>query len=240
MKPADLQQILDLYGVSSEHRTELTALAEESRRSGAAPPAGIRLPEQHVALLEAQRDAQSIWLWAPQVIPGLFQTEEYARALLAAWVTEFALPPSNVDRLVQGRALQEEVVLRRDPPPQVSMVLDESVLLREVGGADVMHGQLNHLAKATRQANVEIRILPLTGPHLETAGTFVYLKFPQIHRVPLQDTVFYDHLTGMEMLDDEGDVHQYSVIFKSLTRNALSLSKTRSHIVAAADGQWRS
>lgn len=240
VKPADLQQILDLYGVSDEQREELTALAEESRRGGAAPPAGVRLPEQHVALLEAQRDAKSIWLWAPQVIPGLFQTEDYTRALLAAWVDEFALPPSNVDRLVQARRLQEEVVLGRDPPPQVSVVLDESVLLREVGSAEVMRGQLNYLGKAARQAHIEIRVLPLPGSHLEVAGAFVYLKSPQIHQVPLQDIVFFDHLAGMEMVDNEGDVHQYSVIFNSLARNALSPHKSRSRIVAAANGEWRS
>ncbi|MGH3186313.1 MAG: hypothetical protein ACRDPY_42365 [Streptosporangiaceae bacterium] len=72
MKPADLLSLLDLYRVTSARRAELAALAEESRRSGAIQSPGMRIPGEQVALLEAEGDAESIGIWEPLVVPGLF------------------------------------------------------------------------------------------------------------------------------------------------------------------------
>ncbi len=237
VKSADLQSLLDLYQVTDARREELTALAEESRTSGAIQTASMRLPGDQVAFLEAEADAESIWIWDPQVIPGLFQTEDYARAQLQAWVTRFALPSAEVDRRIQSRRLRQEV-LTRDSPPQVSVVIDESVLRRRVGEPSVMRTQLEHMAKVSELPNVDIRVLPLDGEHLLATGSFNYLKFRQLHDVPLNDIVWFDHLTGMENVEGETEVHQYNVVLDSLIESSLDRESSRALIVAVANEVW--
>ncbi len=237
VKSADLRDLLDLYEVTPARREELTALAEESRTSGAIPVASMRLPGDQIAFLEAEAEAESIWIWDPQVVPGLFQTEDYARAQLQAWVTRFALPSAEVDRRVESRRLRQEV-LTRDSPPRVSVVIDESVLRRRVGESSVMRAQLEHLAEVSDLPNVDFRVLPLNGEHLLATGSFNYLKFRQLHHVPLDDIVWFDHLTGMENVDSEIDVHQYKVVLDSLTESSLDQESSRSLIVAIANEVW--
>jgi hypothetical protein len=237
LKPADLLSLLDLYHVTSARRAELTALAEESRRSGAIQAPGMRIPGEQVAFLEAEADAESIGIWEPMVVPGLFQTEKYSRALLQAWVIRFALPAGEVDRRVAARRLRQEI-LTRDPPPQVSAVIDESVLRRRIGEPPVMREQLGHLVAISELPNVDLRILPLGGEHMVATGPFNYLKFRQLHEVPLDDIVMYENLTGMDDIEDEGDVHQYKVAFESLTAGALDPEQSRALITAVADQIW--
>ena len=237
LKPADLLSLLDLYHVTSARRAELTALAEESRRSGAIQAPGMRIPGEQVAFLEAEADAESIGIWEPMVVPGLFQTEKYSRALLQAWVTRFALPAGEVDRRVAARRLRQEI-LTRDPLPQVSAVIDESVLRRRIGEPPVMREQLSHLMAISELPNVDLRILPLDGEHMVATGPFNYLKFRQLHEVPLGDIVMYENLTGMDDIEDEGDVHQYKVAFESLTSGALDPEQSRALITAVADQVW--
>jgi transcriptional regulator with XRE-family HTH domain len=237
LKPADLLSLLDLYHVTSARRAELTALAEESRRSGAIQAPGMRIPGEQVAFLEAEADAESIGIWEPMVVPGLFQTEKYSRALLQAWIIRFALPAGEVDRRVAARRLRQEI-LTRDPPPQVSAVIDESVLRRRIGEPPVMREQLGHLMAISELPNVDLRILPLDGEHMVATGPFNYLKFRQLHEVPLGDIVMYENLTGMDDIEDEGDVHQYKVAFESLTSAALDPEQSRALITAVADQVW--
>jgi hypothetical protein len=237
VKSADLQSLLDLYRVTDERRAELTKLAEESRTSGAVPAATMRLSGEQVEFLEAEADAEGIWIWDPQVIPGLFETEDYARALLQAWVTRFALPSGEVDRRIQTYRLRQEI-LTRDAPPRVSVVIDESVLRRKVGEPTVMRTQLDHLAKISELPNVEIRILPFNGEHLLATGSFNYLRFRQLHDVPLNDMVAFDHLNGMEIIDGETEVHPYRVVLDSLIESSLDPESSRTLIVAIANEVW--
>jgi Domain of unknown function (DUF5753)/Helix-turn-helix domain len=237
LKPTDLLGLLDLYHVTSARRAELIALAEESRRSGAIHEPGMRIPGEQVAFLEAEADAESIEIWEPLVVPGLFQTERYSRALLGTWVTRFALPTGEVDRRVATRRLRQEI-LTRDPPPQVSAVIDESVLRRRIGEPLVMHEQLGHLLAISELPNVELRILPLDGEHMVATGPFNYLKFRQLHEVPLGDIVMYENLTGMDDVDAEDDVHQYKIVFQSLTASALDPDRSRALITSVATKLW--
>ena len=237
VKSADLQSLLDLYHVTDARRAELTALAEESRTSGAVQAASMRLPGERVAYLEAEADAEAIWIWDPQVVPGLFQTEDYARALLQAWVTRFALPSAGVDRRIETYRLRQEV-LTRDAPPRVSAVIDESVLRRRVGEPSVMRAQLERLAEISELPNVDIRVLPLNGEHLLATGSFYYLRFRQLHDVPLNDMVSFDHLTGVENIEAESEVHQYNVALESLIESSLDQESSRALIIAIANGVW--
>ena len=102
-----------------------------------------------------------------------------------------------------------------------------------------MRDQLSHLAAISELPNVEVRILPLAGDHMVATGAFNYLRFRQIHDVPLNDIVAFEHLTGMEDVEADSDVHQYKVVFESLTQNALDPDRSRALMAAVADEVWR-
>ncbi len=237
VKQGDLQSLLNLYNVTSAHRAELNALAEESRRSGPIRTASTRLAGELIAFLEAEAEAESIWVWEPQIVPGLLQAENYTRALLEAWITRFSLPSGEVDRRIEARRLRQEV-LTRDPPVQLSTVMDESVLRRRIGEAAVMHEQLKQLAALSERPHINVRILPLGGEHLVSTGAFNYLRFRQIHDVPLNDFVVFDHLTGMDEVEDENDVHQYKLVFETLMNDSLGREESRALITAVANEAW--
>jgi transcriptional regulator with XRE-family HTH domain len=237
LKQADLQNLLNLYDVTSEHREELTALAEESRKAGSIQAGSRRLPGEHVAFLDAEGDAESVWIWEPQIFPGLFQVEGYSRALFQAWVTMFSLPHGEVERRVETRRLRQEVLMR-DPPIRLSAVIDESVLHRRFGDASVMRSQLKHVAALSELPHVEVRILPLSGDHLTGTGSFNYIRYRQIHDVPLNDVVAFEHFTSTYYIEAEDNTHKYSVAFESLTNNALAPEDSQALIGTVADEVW--
>lgn len=234
LKQEDLQSLLDLYDVTEPHRAELVALAEESRESGPAKAVSMRLPGEHLAIGTTEVDAESVWIWEPQTFPGLFQVEGYTRALMETWVARFSLPYGEVDRRVEARRLRQDV-LDRDPPLQIVAIVDESVLHRRVGDVSVMHGQLMHMVAVSELPNVEIRVLPLSSG-LVVTGAFNYLRFRQIHDVPLNDMVAVEKLTETEYVHTEEVSHQYLVAFESLMSRAVSTEETRALIVSAASG----
>ncbi len=237
VKQTDLQILLDLYNVVGEHREELIALAEESRRSGQFQSASARLPGELVTFLQSEADADSIWVWEPLMVPGLLQTENYTRALLQAWVNKFALPSAEVDRRVDARRARQSV-LTRDPPVHFSAVIDESVLHRKIGETAVMREQFEHLTALSQLSNIDIRILPLNGEHLVGTGAFNYLRFSPIHHVSLNDYVVFEHLAGMDEAEDENEVNQYKVVFESLMNDALRADEARAAINAAVNRLW--
>ena len=236
LKPNDLESLLTLYKVSNAHREELIALAEESRKSGPLQASGTRLPGEYVAFLEAEADAESIRIWEPQVVPGLFQTESYNRAILQAWVNRFPLPSAEVDRRVDALCLRQEV-LTRDHPPKVEAIIDESVLLRKVGTSSLMSRQLEHLITISEMTNVDLRVLPLSASHIIVSCPFNYLKFPELHDVPLGDTVSVETLAGMQYAGDD-EVYQYWAVFDSLAESALNPEQSRELIGSVINTKW--
>ena len=101
-----------------------------------------------------------------------------------------------------------------------------------------MHEQLKRLVALSELPHIEVRILPLEGEHLVGTGAFNYLRFRQIHDVPLNDFVVFEHLIGMDEVEDENDVHQYKLVFESLMNNALRIGRTRARITVIANEAW--
>jgi Domain of unknown function (DUF5753) len=233
VKQVDLERLLALYGVPDEHRAGLFALAEESREAG--PPL-VAVPsesDEQRRLLDAERDAASIWIWEPQIFPGLFQVPAYSRALMLAWARLFTLPPGETDRRIAARQLRQGV-LSRLPPLELSVVIDESVLYRRIGGPAVMAEQLARMVTASDLPGVDVRILSLDSDHVIGTGAFNYFKFKQIHDVPLHDLVTFDHLTGTSYADSDYETHKYAVAFESLRHDALDPGESRTLMSRAA------
>jgi len=237
VKQADLRRLLALYGVDEGHRDELLALARESGKKGRLVRATTGFP-QVAGYMSAEAEAESVWNWEPQVIPGLLQTRDYARAVRQLWLAMFPGPPSETDRWAEARLLRQQV-LTKDPPLQLSVIIDESVLGRRFGDTAVMRQQLEHLAAASGLPNVEVRIYPMNGdyPPLAT-GAFSYMQFPQVHEVPLHDIVSVEHLEGTYDLEDEDQTYLYRVAFEYLLERSLEPDQSRSLIAAAAAEIW--
>lgn len=237
VKEEDLQSLLDLYRVGEQHRSEVLALAQESHGARRLEAIGTRLPEVQAEFLRVEAEAESVWDWEPQVVPGLLQTEDYARAVMLGWVSMFRLPPGEIDRRVEAQRLRQQV-LDRDPPLNLSFVLDESVLRRRLGDPYVMRRQLEHLAEVSYLSNVSMRILPLTGNHPVLTGAFTYIRFPRIHEVPLTDIATFEHLVGTAYIEAEDDVNKYHIAFQSLRENSYGPEESRVRLVEIIRELW--
>lgn len=237
LKPADLRKLLDLYGVEASRRDELSAFARESSRAGGLDSAIAGLPADIADYFYAEEEAQVIWNWDPLIIPGLLQSEEYARAIMAGYQAMFRLPPGDAERRISLRSTRQEL-LTRDPPLQLSVVIDESVLHRKFGGNAVMRPQLLRLAETSELPNVEVRVLRLDDAHLIGTGAFSYMRFAQVHDVPLPDIVAVEHLTGNYYLEDEEQTFRYRVTFEALMARAADARRSRDLISDAAQDRW--
>jgi transcriptional regulator with XRE-family HTH domain len=221
IKRADLLSLLELYEVADTHRERLLALDRESRKPGRLEAVAATFPGEQAAFLYAEAEAQSVWAWDPQVVPGLLQTADYARAVMLCWHEMFDAPPGEADRRVEARLLRQEM-LDRDPPLTLAVVIDESVLYRRLGSPAIMRDQLMHIAEASERHNVTVQVIPLAGDQLITTGAFTYMQFPQVHDVPLHDIAVVEHLTGSDYIEDEEDTYRYHKAFSTLTSRTLT------------------
>jgi transcriptional regulator with XRE-family HTH domain len=237
VKRDDLDKLLDLYKVESPYREELQALASESSKVGRLRAVVAGLPTDYAEYVSAEDEAQSIWNWEPLIVPGLLQTEDYTRAVMAGYQSMFRIPPGDAERRIALRRMRQQL-LTREPPLQLSFVIDESVLRRRFGSNSAMHGQLRRVAEISEMPNVDIRILPLGGEHPTTPAAFSYMQFPQVHDVPLRDIVSIEHLTGSYELEDEEQTFRYRVTFEGLLEKSLDPSESRDLITRTAGELW--
>ena len=235
VKPADLKRLLDLYGIDAPHREELQALARESGERGWLESVGT-FPAEYAAYIYAEAEAQTLWNWEPQVIPGLLQTAGYARAVMQGWQSMFALPPGGAERRAEIRHVRQQA-LTREVPLEVVAVIDESVLHRRFGSTEVMRQQLNQLATFSELPTVEVRVHSLTAENPMATGAFAYMKFAPLHDVPLADIVVVEHLTGSYYLEEEENTHKYHVTFEYL-RMRSHTPETSRDLIRSAAREW--
>jgi transcriptional regulator with XRE-family HTH domain len=237
VKQDDLRKLLDLYHVGEPHRGELFALARESSEKNRLQMATASFPPEYAEHLHAEAEAESVWNWEPQIVPGLLQTEDYARAMMRGWQLMFALPPSDLERRVQARLLRQQL-LTGDQPLELSVVIDESVLRRRFGSKPIMNHQLRRLAEASELPNIELRVLPLDGDHPIGTGAFYYLRFAQVHEVLLHDIVIIEHLMGDYYLEGDDDTNKFRVTFERLVESSHDPVLSRELISRTAQQVW--
>ena len=157
VRPRDLRFLLDMYEVSEAERDQLLQIARE-RRQQQWWQEYADLPNIAVAGLE--EDSSTIWQYSTQLVPGLLQTEAYARAVLGA--IRLDAKPDDIDRRLDLR-LHRQALLTREDPPEYWVVLDEAVVRRQVGGPAVMAEQLGYLIEAAKQAHITLQVLPFSS-----------------------------------------------------------------------------
>jgi hypothetical protein len=213
--PRDVRDLLTFYGVEEqEYREALIALARRSReRTWWADYRDVIRPGGFVGL---EAEASSMRTWEPIVLPGLLQTEGYARALMRTGRSND--PPAHIDRRVALRLKRQER-LRGDSPLQLTAIVDESVVRRVIGGPDVMDDQLRHLIDMTQLPNVTLQVLPFdSGEHWFLAGSAALLEFRETTHL---DVVYLEGLAGDYYEEQPSEVARYREEFKRLGAIAL-------------------
>jgi transcriptional regulator with XRE-family HTH domain len=191
-KDRDITDLLTLYGVvDEEERDILRALARRANAPGWWHDYSDVLPHWFEAYVGLEEVATQIRAYEVQFVPGLLQTEDYARAVTL--LGHDGAPPREIERRVRLRMARQSV-LDRDDPPNLWAVIDEAVLRRPAGSPAVMHGQLRHLAELAERPNVTIQIIPFqAGGHSAAGGPFSILRFAE---PDLPDIVYLEQLTS--------------------------------------------
>jgi hypothetical protein len=205
-KKRDVADLLTLYGVTDEHeRGELLSLTHDANTPGWWHRYSDLLPTWFSSYLDLEANATLIRTYEVQFVPGLLQTEEYARAVIRLGHED--APPEEIERRVSLRITRKQI-LTHPNPPQLWAVLDEAVLQRPIGGIRVMRTQIEALIEATKLPRVRLQIVPFhVGGHAATGGAFTILRFPD---QDLPDVVYIEQLTSAFFLDKRDAVDQYT------------------------------
>jgi transcriptional regulator with XRE-family HTH domain len=227
----DLEDMLDLYDVRSPERDALIALGRDSRRRGWWTTYKDVFTGSYVGL---ESEAATIEV-ASHLVPGLFQTAGYARAVITE--TRPMLDIAEAERRVTARIARQHAVLDRDNPPEIHIVLDEAALHRSVGGPEVMAGQLAALAKASTQPNVTLQVLSFAaGASAALEGDFVILAFPDPEDPPV---AYAEGLFGDLYLESKEELDRYTLAWTRLLGKAASPAESTAMISKLAQTSER-
>ncbi|HEX3965628.1 MAG TPA: helix-turn-helix transcriptional regulator [Trebonia sp.] len=237
LKPTDVARLLDLYGVGGSHREQLLALAEEATYKGWWEPFASDLTEGHLAFIGLEAEAASMQEWQVNVIPGLLQTEQYGREVLAGYAEVATISPRAIQRRLQTRLIRQQVLTREQPLEYVAL-LDQSILHRQRGDRSVMYAQLQRLASTAELRNVTIQVLPLRGNNGLVVDSFTILQFGDSNETALHDVVSIDHLSNELYIEGDADTHKFRLAFRHLAGQALSPADSRELILATSEDLW--
>lgn len=216
IKQGELAAALDLYGADTATRAALEELRKEVRAGRRGWWAGFNDVFQS-SLPAFEDSACKIRAFQDTLIPGLLQTPDYARAVIAAGRPEDS--PEMIDRRVQARMNRQHVVHRQNPPG-IHVIISEAALLCRVGGDDVMNAQLSALWAASRRPHVTVQILPLSvGAHAGMDGPFTILTFDE-RAYP--EVAYVEGQGGDVYLEGATDLERISLTWSRLATAALS------------------
>ena len=231
----EVEKLLNFYGVAERRRAQLLALAEEANQRGWWEDYADAITPEFMEVIGLEAEAASMAIWEMVAVPGLLQTEEYARQIMSLYQGVVPTAPGILERRVRVRMTRQNV-LSRDPPLELSVVLDESVLLRTVGGRDVMHSQLRHLADLAKLPNVELRILRLGDAPPVVAGSFQIFGFSPIDETSgLSDVVGAESVHNHLYVEGETDTYLHHLFFQAFASAALSFTESQQLILQTAE-----
>ncbi len=228
---ADLERLLRLYACTQGDQARLHDLARRGRARVWWAPYRSSVAEPYDEYVAFEAEAVLMCEWEAQVVPGLLQTDEYARAVI-----EVGADVENRETAQRRTALRmaRQSVLTRDPPPRLCVVLDESALHREVGGRGVLRRQVQRLHDASQRPGVELRVLPFAaGAHAALGEAFVIFDFGESSRAPV---VHSEDLVGGQLRTKHSEVRVYQRAFDDVRRRALPVAETRDLIARTGHG----
>ncbi|MFI7540300.1 helix-turn-helix domain-containing protein [Actinoplanes sp. NPDC049599] len=221
-KERDVVDLLKLYGVDDPgERERLLTLAREANTPGWWHSYGDVLSTWFQNYLDLEQAAELIRTYEIQFVPGLLQTDAYARAVIT--LGHGTATPEEIDRRADLRMARKQM-LQRDESPRLWAVLDEAVLRRPIGGKEVLREQIESLLAMCAQPSVRLQVIPFeSGGHAAAGGAFTILRFPY---PDMPDVVYLEHLTSGLYLDKREDVDQYAAAMGRLTIEAEPPART--------------
>jgi hypothetical protein len=210
----DLGAMIRAYQIPDDQAQSLRDLARESRRK--LPPS--RVPGWAAKYVHLERSAAVISVYFPDVFPGMVQTGDYARAILSASVT---VAPAEVDRMAEERA-QRAAQIATLTHRRVILIIGEEAVHREVGGRDVLRGQLEQIRELAQLPHVTVQIIPFSGgAHASHGVAFTMVRLFDDR----PDVTYTEAHTGSDYLGKEGS-RVYSIVFDTLRASAMSCQDT--------------
>ncbi|QEV17534.1 helix-turn-helix domain-containing protein [Streptomyces alboniger] len=218
-----LQLLLKAYGVADDEADAFVTLAEEANKPGWWQRFHDILPGWFSMYVSLEGAASLIRSYEPHFVPGLLQTEEYARGVMRSGAIG-QTRPADIERYVALR-MERQALLTREDAPRLWVVMDETALRRPVGGPEVMREQLDRLLEATEMPHVTLQVAPFAaGPHPGTYGPFVLFRFAMAE---LPDMVYSEYLTGAVYLDARKEVATHLEVMDRMAAQAATAQRTK-------------
>ncbi|MDA0563213.1 helix-turn-helix domain-containing protein [Streptomonospora sp. S1-112] len=210
-KVRDVEDLLKLYGVTDrEQIATMVQLARDSKKPGWWQAYGESLPNWFQVYVGLEEAATRIRVYEAQFVPGVLQTEDYARSVIA--LGNRVKPVETEDRVAVRMRRQRHVL---SGACRLWAIIDEAAVRRPVGGPDIMRGQLERLIELSERPNITVQIIPFSeGAHAAAVGTFTILRYPDFG---LSDIVYLEQLTGSMCLDRRSDIDLYTMAMENLS-----------------------
>ncbi|MFI7003488.1 helix-turn-helix domain-containing protein [Nocardia sp. NPDC050175] len=229
LRHVDIRELCRIYEFDDEMTAAMVALAEQSDEKCWWHTFDDVIRNSLNMYVGLETAASSLTIFRPDLVPGLFQTAEYARALDHIYFPDDS--PEELDRRFQLRIKRQSMIERRAQPVAVDMVLHESVLRTLVGTQKIMSGQLRHLADTSTRDNVTVRILPFEAgfPIGTPVGPYVILDFgvDTKGRENAPTVVYVEGCTGDMYLEREQDTKVYRAASHAIRQAALDAVASR-------------
>ncbi|MQA14863.1 MAG: helix-turn-helix domain-containing protein [Pseudonocardiaceae bacterium] len=220
VRKPELMVLLDLYGADDETREVLEALRREASKRGWWST--YRLPSWLQSYVGLETDATTLRAFECELIPGLLQTEAYAREVHVVGGVHTA-PPDEVERRVAAR-MQRQQRLSDPDPLTLSVVVSEAALRRTLAHGTLAAEQLRHLQSSAQLPNVALHVLPFgAGLHRSMSGSFTLLSFPPGVSV---DIAYQEYAVGGDLIDDQEIVQRLSTLYDELRDQALGADES--------------
>ncbi|HYN95958.1 MAG TPA: helix-turn-helix transcriptional regulator [Pilimelia sp.] len=228
----DVRALLQLYRVTDATLIdELVALARVARRRTWWSSYRDAVPPPYASYIGLEAEAAELCYFHPIAVPGLLQTEAYAKAIVPVDGPD-QVEPDEIATRVAIRLTRQREVLGRDNPPEIRAVLDEAVLRRVTGSRQIMREQLLHLAELGTAPNITIQVLPFTAGNNTVNGPFVILRYAD----PTDsDVVYLESALINDVVDRSESIGPYQYAFKSLCQDSLDSADSAALIAQVAD-----
>jgi transcriptional regulator with XRE-family HTH domain len=223
LRSLDVEAMCKVYGAPQDMTQALMGLAKETKARGWWHSYGDAIPEYFDVYIGLEEAASRFSWYESELVPGLFQTEDYARAVIRADNPDVV--DAEIERRVHVRLARQALLTRVTHCPVFDVVLNEAILHRPVGGVEAARGQLKRLVEVSELPTVSLRVVPFSAGlhHGIMSGPFVTLRFPlngngQDTEPP---TVYVESFTGALYLDRPHELARYDTAFKNIWESSL-------------------
>lgn len=212
----EVMELCEAYEISGERRAELIQLAREARKQGWWLPYRGVLKQGFSDYLAFEAEADQYRSYEVHLMPGLLQTEDFARAVLRT--SRVLRMPEEIDRAVEARVARQKRLTSTENPLQMWQIIEEGALRRTIGDITTMRAELDHLLEVSRLPNVSLQVIPYrSATHVALDGPFTLLGFNDY-----PDVLYVEHFGGCQYFEKPEETADGKVVFDHLRSSALN------------------